>query len=117
VPVAPFISPEYRHDGDAAVHFIADTKPFWEEASVVFCNVWPTIHNDFTKYDLSPDTPHMAGSWCGCAVNVGALDNPVQTEVHRDVGESPFGISCLTAFGEYGGGGVILWEAQLIVDS
>jgi predicted 2-oxoglutarate/Fe(II)-dependent dioxygenase YbiX len=58
----------------------------------------------------------MAGSWCGCAVNVGSLENPVQTEVHRDVGESPFGISCLTAFGDYGGGGVILWEAQLIVE-
>src|SRR5579859_7549306 len=37
--------------------FIADTKPFWEEASVVFRNVWPTIRDDFTKYDLSPDTP------------------------------------------------------------
>jgi hypothetical protein len=74
------------------------------------------MHDDFTKYNLPTQMYRMAGVWCGCAVNVGTPDHPVETEVHRDVGESPFGVCCLTAFGDYNGGGVILREAELVVE-
>jgi hypothetical protein len=41
---------------------------------------------------------------------------PVETKVHHDVGESPFGMRCLSAYGDYQAWEVVFWEAELIVD-
>ena len=57
----------------------------------------------------------MAGVWSGCALNIGS-QSPVQTVVHRDVGESPFEYSCLTAFGNFQGVNVELWEAEVSIE-
>jgi hypothetical protein len=74
------------------------------------------VHGDNTKHPLPSSLQRKAGAWCGCAVNVGSENAPVEIEVHRDVGVSPLGVSCLSAYGDYEGGVVVLWEAELIID-
>jgi hypothetical protein len=74
------------------------------------------VHGDNTKHPLPSSLQRKAGAWCGCAVNVGSENAPVEIEVHRDVGVSPLGVSCLSAYGDYEGGEVVLWEAELIID-
>ena len=49
-------------------------------------------------------------------MNVGSEDSPVQTEVHRDVKSSLFGVSCVYPFGTFIRGALILWELELIVE-
>jgi len=57
----------------------------------------------------------MAGVWSDCVLNIGS-QSPVQTVVHRDVEESPFEYSCLTAFGDFQGADVELWEAEVSIE-
>jgi len=111
----PFVSKEFREDKEPAQNFMNDSQGLWKEASEIFRRIWLRQEKRFTEHETPPGTTRMAGSWCGCAVNIGSEDNPVQTLPHRDVGESPFGISCLTAFGNYHGGDVVLWEAKVII--
>jgi hypothetical protein len=112
----PFASAEFRDDGEAAKNFTDASASLLQEASHIMAQVFPKIYDDYTRYPLPPGLKRMAGAWCGYAVNVGSENAPVETEVHRDVGESPFGMSCLSAYGNYRGGEVVLWEAELIID-
>jgi hypothetical protein len=112
----PFESAEFRHDGQPAVDFTHAIEPVWNEASEILRNMFPKVYRDYTQFPLPPRLSRKAGAWCGFAVNIGSEEIPVATEIHRDVGESPHGMSCLTAFGDWRGGKVVFWEAELIID-
>jgi hypothetical protein len=109
----PDYSADYIKDGDNAAACMLDNTALWNDMSFIFQNVWKSEARIFKKYPLPNNRTRLAGAWTGCAVNIGTHDRPVQTEIHRDVNEGPFGISCLCPFGDVTGGDVILWEACL----
>ena len=94
---------------------LEESQGIWDKASEILKEVFPSEWEDMTTWKYPDDLPRMAGAWAGCAVNIGSAGKPVQTRIHRDIGESPFAISCLTAFGDYTGADVELWELELQV--
>jgi hypothetical protein len=108
-------SQNFKKDGDLAEEFVKEAEPLWAHASEILRNVFPTIHNLFTTMDSAGEVKAMAGAWMGMAVNVGTVDDPVQTTPHRDVQGARQGISCLCPLGDYGGGDLVLWEQQTTV--
>jgi predicted 2-oxoglutarate/Fe(II)-dependent dioxygenase YbiX len=50
-----------------------------------------------------------------CSVNIESNTSPVETMPHRDLNDFFFTMSCLIPFGEFEGGDLILWEAQIVV--
>ena len=52
----------------------------------------------------------------GCQVNISIDNKPVETFPHRDCTVFQRGFSCLCPFGEFTGGGVILWELEAVVE-
>ncbi len=111
----PSISTEYMADGKPAQKFMEESQGLWEKASEIFQGVLPGKWRRLTEYPYPKGMQRMAGVWSGCALNIGS-QSPVQTVVHRDVGESPFEYSCLTAFGDFQGADVELWEAEVSIE-
>src|ERR1700737_3664075 len=111
----PMIWSEYGEDGEEAVKFMEESQELWNEATRILRSVLPGKYEDLLLPEFPEDMPRMAGVWSGCAVNIGSPGKPVKTALHRDVGESPFVYSCLTAFGDYTGADVELWEAEVVV--
>lgn len=58
----------------------------------------------------------MADAFSGIVVNMHTNEGPVETEPHRDVKERKFGMSCLSPFGEYEGGHLVLWELETVIE-
>ena len=82
---------------------------FWKQ-------FFPSVSRAYQKYPIPAGLTRMAGAFMGCVVNIGSVETPVQTEPHRDVKESVFGVSCLCPFGDYSQGGIILWELEMVIE-
>jgi hypothetical protein len=117
-PLRPILdySTDYIQDGNSAAAFMRDNRDLWNEMSFIFGHVWTSEARMFKKFPLPNFPQRLAGSWTGCAVNIGTEDDPIKTEIHRDVNEGLFGVSCLCPFGNFTGGDVMLWEACLRIE-
>jgi hypothetical protein len=108
---------DYRRDGDIAARFFQDTSIFWRRIRDYFpkshCS---RVFRDLTQYDLGAGQERMCGPWTTCAVNIAADDIPVEASLHRDVLCFLHGLSCLCPFGEFKGGGLILWELEAVIE-
>jgi hypothetical protein len=108
---------DYRRDGDIAARFFEDTSMLWERAGECFprshCS---RVFRDLTQYGLGEGQERMCGPWTTCAVNIAADGVPVETSPHRDVQGFLHGLSCLCPFGEFTGGGLILWELEAVIE-
>ena len=76
--------------------------------------IFPSVSRAYQKYPIPAGLTRMAGAFMGCVVNIGSAETPVETEPHRDVKESVFGVSCLCPFGDYSQGGIICIMYQKI---
>ena len=111
----PFRSAEYQKDGPTAERFIEASQGIWEEASEILRELLPGKWKNMMRWKYPEGMERLAGVWSGCAVNIGSKEKPVETAVHRDVGESPHLFSVLTAFGDYNEADVELWEVGVKV--
>src|SRR6266496_2156931 len=113
----PWLSGDYRTDGEIAKQFMKDSELLWSHAEQWFPrHHLSRIFRDLTQHPLQNGEARLCGPWMGCAVNVAVDDKPVETSPHRDVLGFLHGISCLCPFGKFTGGAVILWELQVIVE-
>jgi hypothetical protein len=108
---------DYRRDGEMATRFFADTSLLWSRVGECFpkshCS---RIFRDLTQYGLDAGQERMCGPWTTCAINIAVDGIPVETSPHRDVQGFLHGLSCLCPFGEFRGGGLILWELEAVVE-
>jgi hypothetical protein len=58
----------------------------------------------------------MADAWMGAVVNLANSDDPVETAPYRDIKASKLAVSCLSPFGAYGGGSVIMRELNMVIE-
>src|SRR5579859_4593777 len=112
----PFICSQFRQDGAGAKTFMEANSGLWETMSKYLSEIFPCVYKDFTDIHLPTHLTRMAGAFMGCVINMGHGGTPVEMKPHRDVKERRFGVTCLCPFGEYEGGGVVLWELKVVVD-
>jgi hypothetical protein len=67
----------------------------------------------FKRYTLPL---RLIDSWTSCIVNISIKERPVKIDIHHDVNEGSFGISCLCPFGDFTDGDIILWEVNLRIE-
>src|SRR5204863_10218420 len=58
----------------------------------------------------------LCEAWMGCVINDGGQD-ATKTKVHRDVREAQYDVSCAYSTGNYTGGGLILYDLGIVVES
>lgn len=108
---------DYRQDGLVARTFFEYTLSFWDRIGECFPkHRLSKIFRDLTQYSLNIGQQRMCGPWTVCTINVAVNGNSVQTTRHRDVQGFFNGMSCLCPFGTFGGGGLILWELEAVVE-
>lgn len=112
----PMYSSELKQDGPAGQKFIDDCKPLWDKMTVLLGSKCPGIFKEFQKFPVLKGQKRLCGAWMGCVINDGGT-NPGKTNVHRDVREARYGISCAYSTGNYTGGGLILYDLGIIVDT
>lgn len=113
----PKLSGDYRADGEVAHEFMKHSELLWSRATEWFPkHHLQRVFRDLTQHPLKNGEERLCGPWMGCAVNVAVDGKPVETTPHRDVMGFVHGISCLCPFGEFTGGGLILWELRTIVE-
>ena len=112
----PFVSTEFHKDGEGAKEFMNRNSDLYTRMSEVLEAIFPSVSRAYQKYPIPAGLTRMAGAFMGCVVNIGSAETPVETEPHRDVKESVFGVSCLCPFGDYSQGGIILWELEMVIE-
>ena len=93
-----------------------ESQGLWFKASEILRAVLPGNWKILSEYAFPEGMPRMAGVWSGCTLNIGSSEKPVQNVVHRDVGESPFEYSYLTAFGDFSGADLEMCEANVSIE-
>jgi hypothetical protein len=84
-------------------------RPFFREMSAILGGVTLNIFKEFQRHALPSDAERACSAWASCVINNGGKDAD-QGNMHRDVKESPFGVSCAIACGDFEGGDLILYE-------
>jgi hypothetical protein len=114
----PCLSREFRDDMPLSLNFIDQNSDLWKYMSERLREQFPRTYREFTKHQLPNCLERLAGAWCGMVVNLGnpSTNTGVRTQPHRDVKESIYGYSCLTAFGNFTGGDLILWDAKVVIE-
>ena len=111
------MSGDFRQDKEVALEFMNRSRLLWDKAKTWFPNHHcARVFRDLTQFDLDVKQDRMCGLWPGCAVNVALEGRPVQTSPHRDLSGFMHGMSCLSTFGSFTGGDVILWELQAVLE-
>jgi len=113
----PEWSKDYLEDDEDAKQFIKDIQPIWPKASQILLDVIPGRGRALTRFAYPQGLHRLAGAWAGCEVNIALNDNPVPSKFDKDTGiVPPNQYSCLTTCGQYEGGDVIFWEAEVIIE-
>jgi hypothetical protein len=76
----------------------------------------PTQFRELRRARLPKGMKRLADLWTGFAMNAGSEEIPVQTEPHRDYKSVFYGKSCLYPFGNFTGGGLILWDLRAVLE-
>jgi hypothetical protein len=111
------LSGDYKKDGEASAKFIEASQLLWSRAALCFPkHHHATIIHDLRRYTLDVNHRPLCGPWMGCAVNIAVDGKPVETLPHRDLMGFHEGMCCLCPFGEFSGGGLVLWELKAVVE-
>jgi hypothetical protein len=114
--LTPFLSKEYLDDPEAAQEFFMKNEKVFRRMSAILGQCAPGVFQRFQTYPLPNGLRRLSGAWLGCAINNGG-NNANQTNVHRDASEALYGYSGLISCGDYHGGGLILWELEIILET
>jgi hypothetical protein len=113
--LTPILSSEFRHHEIAHRNFIKANEAVWERMTWAISHAAPNVFEDFQRYPLPSDTERLCKAWCACVVNRGGVDVD-KTNAYCDVREAQYGYSGLCSTGDYSGGGLILYEIQVIIE-
>jgi hypothetical protein len=111
----PFMSREYLDAEEEADKFFKDNEEIFSRMSDILGQCAPGVFKRFQTYPLLEEVRRLCGAWMGCAINKGG-NNPNQTNRHRDASEAQYGYSGLISCGDYRGGGLVLWELEIILE-
>ena len=114
--LAPFMSRELLDDLEVAEEFLEKNKEVFRRMSGILGQCAPGVFQQFQTYPLPKGLRRLCGAWLGCAINDGG-NSPNQTNIHRDASEAQYGYSGLISCGDYRGGGLILWELEIILET
>jgi len=112
----PFMSREYKDAQEETNKFFEDNKKVFQRMSAVLRYCAPGVFKRFQNYPLPKGVRRLCGAWMGCAINKGG-NNSNQTNAHRDASEAQYGYSGLISCGDYTGGGLILWELEIVLET
>ena len=111
----PKLTAEHRDDADVADQFIHLCQPIFCEMTAILGGLAPRVFKEFQRHPLPNDAQRPCGAWSACAINNGG-NHPNETNVHRDVKESPYGYSGVFACGDYIGGDIVLYELRCKIE-
>jgi len=111
----PFMSREYLDAQEEADQFFEDNKEVLSRMSGILGQCAPGVFKKFQTYSLPDGVRRLCGAWMGCAINKGG-NKPNQTNKHRDASEAQYGYSGLISCGNYRGGGLILWDLEIVLE-
>jgi hypothetical protein len=112
----PFMSREYLDSKEEADKFFEDNKEVFSRMSAILGQCASGVFKQFQTYPLPDGVRRLCGAWMGCAINKGG-NNPNQTNKHRDASEAQYGYSGLISCGKYRGGGLVLWELEIVLET
>jgi hypothetical protein len=112
----PFICKEYLDAREGADKFFKDNEEVFRRMSGILGQCAPGVFKQFQNYPLPDGVRRLCGAWLGCAINKGG-NNANQTNKHRDASEAQYGYSGLISCGNYCGGGLILWELEMVLET
>ena len=110
------LTDEHLDNADVADAFIHLCQPIFCEMTATLGSFAPQIFHEFQQYPLPNDAQNPCGAWSACAVN-NTRNRLAETNVHRDVKESPYCCSCVFACGDYIGGDIVLYELRCKIES
>jgi hypothetical protein len=114
----PFITSEQKLDGEKGEAFLKSQKVLFGEMSDLLGAMAPGVFKDFKRFSIvGKEGPleRPCGAWSACVINRG-WNNPLATNIHRDVKESQFGYSCIAPCGNYKDGDLIMWDLRIKIE-
>ena len=111
----PFLCKELRDMLDVGMGFLKMNREVFRIMSGMLGQVVPGVFKTFQRYPLPNGLERLCGAWLECAVNHGRQDQG-KTKIHRDASEAQYGYSGLISCGNYEGGGLILYELEIILE-
>ena len=110
----PYESAEYRKDLPASKEWCEKNKKLFEYLSEGLRMISPMTYVRYRgaqPYLQTLDLQPLCGDWFGVAINQVVTGS---TSTHLDFGDS--GYNCVVPWGEYNGGGLVLWQLEMIVE-
>jgi len=111
----PIYSKDYRLRERESKRFIEDNKSIFRKLTNLLGQVAPGVFKELQRYPVNDGLSRLCDAWCGCVINRFGLDAP-PTEIHRDVKEPKYGYSGLICTGEFTGGGLILYDLEVVLE-
>jgi len=111
----PIYSRDYRLRDEESKRFIEANKSIFEKLTNLLGQVAPGVFKELQRFPLDKGLSRLCHAWCGCVVNRLGVDAK-PTEIHRDVKEPKYGYSGLICTGEFTGGGLILYDLEIILE-
>jgi hypothetical protein len=111
----PFESAEYRKDLPASKEWCDKNKKLFHDLSEALRMISPMTYVRYrgaqpylkARHNLHP----LCGIWFGVAINQLVTGS---TGTHLDFGD--WGYNCVVPWGQYTGGGLVLWQLEMIVE-
>lgn len=111
----PIYSKDYRVRSKESETFIEVNRPVFQKLTNLLGQVAPGVFKELQRFPVKNGLSRLCGAWCGCIVNRMGL-NAGPTTIHRDVKEPKYGYSGLICTGDFTGGGLILYDLEIILE-
>jgi hypothetical protein len=110
----PFFSSEYQKDLPASAEWCKENVGLFKFLSNGLRMISPQTYARYggaRRHLEEAGLEPLCGIWFGVAVNQGVTGD---TKTHQDWGD--YGYNCVVPWGEYQGGGLILWQLKIVVE-
>ena len=110
----PYETSEYQKDLPASREWCNRNEKLFEYLSEELRNISPMTYMRYRgaqQYLQDLDLKALCGVWFGVAINQVVTGS---TSAHLDFGD--LGYNCIVPWGEYTGGGLVLWQLEMIVE-
>ncbi len=110
----PYESAEYRKELSASKEWCDKNEKLFENLSEALRMISPMTYVRYRgaqPYLQALNMQPLCGIWFGVAINQVVTGS---TSTHLDFGD--WGYNCVVPWGEYNGGGLVLWQLELIVE-
>ncbi len=111
----PIYSKDYRVRSEESERFIKTNKLIFQKLTNLLGQVAPGIFKELQRFPVNNGLSRLCGAWCGCVINRLGPD-ALPTKIHRDVKEPKYGYSGLICTGDFTGGGLILYDLEVVVE-